>query len=246
VADLIEHVPPPAIPGIVYVRAALTPDMLAAYPTAVAWPWLVGNGHFGADLGERLDTAAQSFHCSHDVAFVGWVTPNGRQRAICEATLESVRGEFGERAIVEAFDGFHGHRVADAETQRREMLFTDAMCAARLHLAPASAPGVLRYRVFEALRAARIPVIIDDAVVLPRADVVDWDRIAVHIPSDKAGEVGPILARWLEAQDPADLIARCQAARTAWLRAFDGRRQDQLFAEVARTKILDALGPREA
>lgn len=242
--DLIEHIPPPDLPGLVYCRAALTPAMLREYPTAVAMPWWVGNGHFGADLGERLDAAADDFGFSHDVSFVGWRTPNGRQRMICDEAIASVQEAFGERAFVHAFGDFHGHRIADDETLRREQLYTGAVRAAVFQLAPASAPGVLRYRVFEALRAGRIPVIVDDDVVLPRADTVEWGRVAVHVATDRARDTGAILRELLASWDVAEIQARCREARTAWLRCFDGRRADALLAELAYEHVVRPHGRR--
>ncbi len=244
-ADWVEHVPPPDLPGLVYTRAALTPDILHRYPTAVAWHWPIGSGQFGTDLGERLDAAAtvrRDF--THDVAFVGWRTPNGPTRETCDAALLSVRRAFGDRAIVEAFGDFHGHRAADAETQRREILYTDGVAAAPLQLAPASAPGILRYRVFEALRAGRIPVIIDGPVILPRADVVPWDDVSIHIHGRDAADAGTVLQEWL-AEEPAGRLAeRCAMARAAWLRAFDSRREHELLAEACRAHVLEKVGAR--
>lgn len=242
VADLIEHVPPPMLPGLVYCRAALTPATLEAYPSAVAMPWWVGRGMFGDDLGQRLDAAADSFDWTHDVAFVGWRTPGGRQRQICDAVVASAKQAFQERAFLATFDDFHGHRDQDDETRRREQVFTDAMARAPLQLAPASAPGVLRYRVFEALRAGRLPVIIDDVVVLPDAERVDWDRVAIHVPTNDAWNLGEILRPHLA--DVATLHARCREARTAWLRCFNGAHAGQQFAEIARTQIWEKVGAR--
>ncbi len=242
-ADWIEHTPPPNLPGIVYCRAALTGPTLRSYPTALAWHWSVGRGHFGADLGERLDAASLRVP-DPTPAFVGWQTPGGKTRSVLQQACDSVVKTFDTRATVRIFEGFHGHRAADTETRRREVLFTDAMQNHLFQLAPASAPGVLRYRVFEALRAGRIPVIIDDEIVLPRNDAVPWESVSIHIPTAAAEHTGEVIRRWLDLRNDSDLAEARALARGSWLEFFDGDRNNEHFAAAARQFIMEKVGPR--
>ena len=219
-----EYVPP--VPGVLFFRCGAPARLRDAYPTLIPWPWP------SPDLGWLRQgwTDAPTPRRS-DVTFHGWVRTD-----VAQAAVASVRAAFPpERLDVETHADFHGYRGAaagnhrqgdlapaslDPETHRREARFRDGLLDAWLSLAPESIPGVLRYRVTEALSSGRIPVVIGDGHLFPFADRIPWGRIVVEIPSAQADRTGEILRDWLARVNSAERLAReaeAMAAYGTWL-----------------------------
>jgi hypothetical protein len=66
------------------------------------------------------------------------------------------------------------------------------------------------FRVFEALRYGRIPVIIDTDMVLPTE--VDWNQVAIRIPYDRLNDVYDIILNDYCSRSAEEFLARQRAA----------------------------------
>ncbi len=102
--------------------------------------------------------------------------------------------------------------------------YVDALRHSRFFLCPRG-NGVGSIRLFETMKAARVPVIISDAFVLPAG--VDWDSCAVRIKERDFSKIHEILAARRE--DWPRLAAN---ARAAW------------EAHYSDANLLDSLGNR--
>jgi hypothetical protein len=171
-------------PGCIALRCDAVQSVMDRDPWTIPWPWPVE---------DRKDCMAYpDGEPRFDVSFVGMVWPNGlNRRAIDVIRRSSLRADIVER---ERFFGY-----VDADTQRAwTSRFLVSTAQSRFMLAPCSRlSGVLRYRVFEALSAGRVPVIIGDGVVLPFADQIPWDCLAVRVASRDVVQLPDIIQNWL-------------------------------------------------
>ena len=234
-----EYVPP--MPGVLFFRCGAPARLCDAYPSMIPWPWP------SPDLG-WIRAAAPALHARpYDVTFHGWV-----RLPVAEQALASVRRAWAAQPgllHLAAHADFHGYRGLQAgnhvegvgapegltaETVQRERAFRDGLANAWCSLAPESIPGVLRYRVTEALSAGRIPVVIGDGHRFPFADRIPWGRIAIEIPAAQAAHTGDILKDWLARTSPAERLAREAEARDAYARWLCKDRFAERMADVVR------------
>lgn len=116
----------------------------------------------------------------------------------------------------DAFWGGAAVRDGDTNPTRREVRreFAENLASCDYALCVRGI-GNFSYRLFEAMSAGRIPVIVDTDLRLPREDAVPWDTLAVWIPHDRLEEAGALLSDYhrLHADE---LGAIQQAVRDAW------------------------------
>jgi len=106
--------------------------------------------------------------------------------------------------------------------------YVDVLARSRFTLCPAGA-ATSSYRLFEAMRAGSVPVVLSDQLVLPEGP--DWSKCSVRVPVSQIDEL-PRLLRQVE--DP-ELMGR--QAQQAFERYFSSER---MLEHVARE--LQALG----
>jgi hypothetical protein len=66
------------------------------------------------------------------------------------------------------------------------------------------------FRVYEALKYGKIPVIIDTEMVLPTE--IDWDQVAIRIPYDRLNDVYDIILKDYRSRSADEFISRQRAA----------------------------------
>jgi hypothetical protein len=66
------------------------------------------------------------------------------------------------------------------------------------------------FRVYEALKYGRIPVIIDTEMVLPTE--IDWGQVAIRIPYDRLNDVYDIILNDYRSRSADEFIMRQRAA----------------------------------
>jgi len=66
------------------------------------------------------------------------------------------------------------------------------------------------FRVYEALKYGRIPVIIDTEMVLPPE--IDWEQVAIRVPYDRLDDVYDIILNDYRSRSADEFLARQQAA----------------------------------
>ena len=106
--------------------------------------------------------------------------------------------------------------------------YVEILSRSRFTLCPAGS-ATSSYRIFEAMRAGSIPVIISDRLVLPAGP--EWAACSVRVPMARVGELPRILG---EVRDPLNMG---QNAHEAFERYFGA---DRMLEHVARE--LNALG----
>lgn len=103
-------------------------------------------------------------------------------------------------------------RIYSPETDVERSRFVDDLRQSRFILCPRG-NGLSSIRLFEALEAGRVPVIISDALLLPAC--VDWSACAVQVPEAALDQIPARLA----ARD-ADWPRLARNARREWERCF--------------------------
>lgn len=76
--------------------------------------------------------------------------------------------------------------------------------------------GNYSIRLFETMAMGRVPVLLESELVLPCADVVDWDAIAVRVPLSGIDRIDEYVAG-AHGEGLAAFERRQRAAREAWL-----------------------------
>lgn len=77
--------------------------------------------------------------------------------------------------------------------------------------------GNFSIRLFETMATGRVPVLLETDLVLPCADVVDWDAICVRVPLAELDRIDQHVAS-AHRQGPERFAQRQRAARAAWER----------------------------
>lgn len=112
-------------------------------------------------------------------------------------------------------DRFFGHYdAADRRAMRSEY---GAHLADSDYVLCVRGYGNYSIRLFETLAMGRVPVVLESELVLPCADVVDWDAIAVRVPLADIDRIDAAVAA-AHADGPEAFEGRQRAARQAWLR----------------------------
>jgi hypothetical protein len=101
--------------------------------------------------------------------------------------------------------------------------------------------GNYSYRLYEILASGRRPLYVDSGAVLPRADVVDWDRLLVRVPAARLPAAGRRLAATHAAVSPADWLALQGECRAAWVDALSPAGFLGHLADVV-TAMVDDVG----
>jgi len=84
--------------------------------------------------------------------------------------------------------------LCGSDVERREALASSTFC---LVVAPSDksllTTSLLQLRLYEALRAGCIPVVLGDHVLLPLSDFIDWGRVALVLPKARITELHYLL-----------------------------------------------------
>jgi len=88
------------------------------------------------------------------------------------------------------------------------------------------------YRLYEALKFGRVPVLIDTEMVLPEG--VPWDELIVRVPYSRLSEIGEIVSRDYEHRTSTEFIARQKLAIQTMTELQDGGWATGLVNDVRR------------
>lgn len=86
------------------------------------------------------------------------------------------------------------------------------------------------FRVYEALRYGRVPVIIDTDMVLP--EKIDWDRISIRVPYESLDEIYDIILRDYNSRSGQEFMERQQVAFSTMIELDSMRWLTDLLEEV--------------
>lgn len=131
-------------------------------------------------------------------------------------------------------DFFYGHleTAKDPRLADLRLTFLETMAASKLVLVPRSRPCVNRYRFFEALSMARIPVLFCDDCLLPSNDKIDYSKCAIWLPEREVTKTGEILKEWLETHTEKEIVGMGLYGRVAWERWLAPARWETIWSEL--------------
>lgn len=88
------------------------------------------------------------------------------------------------------------------------------------------------YRLYEALKFGRVPILIDTDMVLPAN--VPWDQLIVRVPYSRLCDIGEIVSRDYEQRTAAEFLARQRLAQRTLADLEDGAWALDLVHDVRR------------
>jgi hypothetical protein len=220
----------------IFLRGALTAKMLHANPRSMnlAWP-ISGSGEFDPTLPPGGIKYLVSFH--------GWVRGEASLRG---RAVQSCQARLGSRADLATYADFYGYLAGQPEGIRRQREFKRSMRESIFALCPASITagpddgrgGVYPYRMFEAMAAGRVPILIVSEHVEPRPDVVHYADFCYAIPERDVDGVGDYIEALSRQQDPAFYLAKGALARKAYYDHLDDRQWSRIMREMVVAQLL--------
>jgi hypothetical protein len=218
------------LPAIIF-RADANAGILAGDPTTIPWPWPVNPK---GDIDAYIPLLRDGF--TYDVTFVGW-----NSTPLTEKACEAVAAHPNLSTFIKLNSEFYGTWESRNDVEKVvnfRNLFLARMQESRLSLCARSiAAGVVRYRFYEAMAMARIPVHLNDHAALPFAKEIDWDKCAIHVDEGSVENLGRILRGWLDEHSDREILERGTYGRAMWGKWLDGRKWDDLFGYCAMERL---------
>lgn len=183
-----------------FIRCNLRPFNLRGDPNSIAWPWPV------EDFKDCIDVPLTGF--KFDVSFQGWVWSDTRKLSTAECSKAARRRVFSfDFSGYSDFYGYLGRTpTGQIEEKRRRQEYVRSLRESRLALCPESIPGVFPYRFYEAMSAARVPVLIGDDFQFPFADEIPYQDFMLHISRSSISETSNRIRRYLDDHNDQELI----------------------------------------
>lgn len=153
----------------------------------------------------HFDLSRIRFH----ISFVGFI-------GLLRERTPLINGIIAEPRLVHKLDlstSFHLHQSEKIRQERRQSYLAnsgESICV----LCPRG-DGSSSIRFFETLALGRIPVI-QEPMLLPFCDRIDYTRFVISIPENRTHEAGTIVYNWLAALRDDQLLQRFREARAAW------------------------------
>lgn len=217
----------PQVPAI-WIRCDATYFVGAWNPTCYPWPWPVDDF---TDLA-TVPMAQRDV----DIGFQGWTSTD-----LCTKAMRACELTPGLASVMRGDRRFFGYVQRDTRTEADQLQasYRELLRRSKLWLCPRSREdGVPRYRLFEAMSAGRIPVLLGDRTVLPFAGRIDYEACVLQIPERDVWHVGELCRDFISACGPDELYERGQVGMRAWSEWLDRRKWPQILDTVVR----EALG----
>ncbi len=209
---------------ILFIKCDARQWMLKDDPNTIQIAWPV------EDYAECMEIPDGGF--KYDVSFHGWLSTDARR----EASNACKMNVFLNCDIAQYSD-FTGYIYHEPEGIRRRAEFRRSMRESRLALCPESIPGVLPYRFFEAMSAARIPLLVSSDYVLPFANEIPYDDFIIRVESRDAASAGVAALAYLDHKTDAEIIERGLEARHYWKKWLDCRDWPRTMAYGVQQKL---------
>lgn len=165
--------------------------------------WQVAGSYWRVDsMLERLGAAADQIEQDLLYSFVGATTHP------CREAIFALRSE---RSYLERTDGFMFYDAASDRFQERRHRFSEVMLRSKFVLCPRG-HGTASFRLYETLRAGRVPVVVADAWVPPSGP--DWDDFSIRWPESRVAELPGELER--REHEALEMGSRAKAAFDRW------------------------------
>lgn len=159
--------------------------------------------------------------CTHDWLFFGGITAKVRERIV--SVLSPVADATGGRIVVQ---GAPWDRMFDRSGVEPKQQYADAMRAARFIVCPRG-NGAGSIRLFETLKAGRVPIIVADSYVVP--DGLEAARCMLRCRESEVAQIPALVAahrdRWAEMAAKARAFWEDTYSDSALLRTIVGLSQ---------------------
>jgi hypothetical protein len=189
-------------------------------PNTVAMPAPVDD--FGYLAGADYD--ALPFH----ITFVGYIDdPRGIRRRAVDALAVCPR----LNCFIDTVNKHWCHFEGTPQGDHRRKRFIDGLASSRLVLAPRG-KGQHSYRLFEAMSAGRIPILIGDDYELPFQQFVNYNECIFRLDESRAHDVDNFVLGINELCRPTPCMAeKAYKARRAWVDYLARANWDRLTLE---------------
>ncbi len=174
-----------------------------------------------------------------DVSFVGNVTNPLRRVMVTSIRHEAPQlrlfADFDDSVVI---DGAVCRHIPQTPEQKahRQNLFLHSLRTSYCILCP---PGVgpQSARLYETMRAGRIPIIIENDSIRPLEEFVDYDSFCCIIPKNQVLHTGSILFNWFSYQDNKELQRRCVQSFRIWNTWFSPDRINAALLKIAAQRF---------
>jgi len=212
-------------PLAMYVRCNLKPWMRKEMPRSIPWFWPVEN------YKECMPLPEQGF--TYDVSGHMWISGGTRKEA-CESCLRTS----GLKNDIEMYKNFTGYVYHLPEGIEKRKKFRTSMQHSRLSLCPKSIQFVFPYRYYEAMSAARVPVLICDGCQFPFADKIPYQEFSLIIPESEILHTGTVIQQFLATHNDEQLIEMGKKARHYWELYLNRDNQSDLWTMAITEKLM--------
>lgn len=163
----------------------------------------------------------------YHVCFVGYDQDPHDLRKRCLKVLENCsRLNCYLNPISKHYGSYEG---TDLGKIRRQM-FVDGLKQSRLVLSPRGA-GQHSYRLFEAMSAGRVPILLGDDYELPFTEFIDYNSCIFKVPESQAGVIDEVILQINERCRPTSCMADMAArARQYWVSYLARPRWDEMIS----------------
>lgn len=214
----------------IFLRSNLKTWMLARDPNSITIPWPVD------DFGACVEVPAGGF--ANDISFHGWVQIEKRGNGSTRArALEACEQDKRLRLDFAAYSSFYGHLEPGQQSIRREW-YERSLRRSRFALCPESIPGDIPYRFYEAMSAARIPILVASDYVLPELPFVNWATFTLLVERNDTSSIPAVVHKLLQNTTEAELQLLAQKARWVWESWCDRNLWQHTFTVMVASKLL--------
>lgn len=207
-----------------FIRCNLRPWNFPADPNSIQLAWPV------EDFAECQELPDGRF--KYDVTFQGWNWSETRQISTAACLRNNALN-----CDIALHKEFFGYIEGTEEGNRRRAEYIRSLKECRVALCPESINGVFPYRFFEAMSAARVPVLVGSDFVWPFQEEVPYESFTVMVPRDKAHQVDRYIFDFVRSHSDDAIIEMGRRARGYWEKWLDSRKWPELMA-YAVTKQL--------
>lgn len=216
---------------IIFIRCDVRAWMRPHDPNTIQVAWPVDN------LLEVVALPESGF--KFDISCHAWASTEARSQASRSCTEN---GELKcDIAMYRDFTGYLHDRTTNEwtpEGKRRRSEFRRSMRESRIALCGESIPGVLPYRFFEAMSAARVPLLVGTAYELPFADLIPYDAFMLECQASEAPQASQVALSFIR-NIPDDMIVKMgQLAREYWLKYLDSTYWPRIMAEAVKRQLV--------
>jgi hypothetical protein len=225
--DISEHFTTYEINKCIFIRAALTKQMLEWGPNSIPWSYPVE---------DFRDCLIPSGGFQYDVTFHGFLSCLARK-----VSVKSCRTNPMLKDDIKGHSNFYGYQER-SEQHRRMHAYRVGLKQSRMALCAESIPGVLPYRFYEAMSAGRCQLYIGRNFVLPFADKIHYHDFVSFLDIDAADEADVAVKDWLSRYSDEQLITKGRHAREAWETWLQPNRWVELMTVAVAEKLKQIKG----